>query len=72
MVRIANPGRGLEEAILERLEHLEIATPISKKWRKAFLRKYPYPIVFEETGAEYRIIALMHLRRRPTYWKDRR
>lgn len=39
--------------------------------RRLPLRRFPYSIVYELRGAEVRVIALAHQRRKPGYWKGR-
>jgi plasmid stabilization system protein ParE len=39
--------------------------------RRAFLRRFPYFIVFRERGSDIEIVAIAHGRRRPGFWKDR-
>jgi toxin ParE1/3/4 len=39
--------------------------------RRAHLGRFPYMIVFLEVDDEVRVLALMHARRRPGYWRRR-
>jgi plasmid stabilization system protein ParE len=39
--------------------------------RRMALRKFPYLLVFRETGDGVEVIAVAHARRRPGYWKSR-
>lgn len=39
--------------------------------RTALLRKFPYLVVFRQSGAGLQIVAVAHGRRRPGYWRDR-
>lgn len=39
--------------------------------RRMLLRRYPFGIVFRETGGRLEIIAVAHGRRRPGYWRER-
>jgi plasmid stabilization system protein ParE len=41
------------------------------KTRRAVLHKFPYLIVFRESKEGIEIIAVVHGRRRPGYWRDR-
>ena len=36
-----------------------------------FSRRFPYGFVFVASAAEVRILAVMHLHRRPAYWVER-
>ena len=48
-----------------------IGAPVSKDTRGAFLRRFPYTVIYGEAGDELLIVAVAHHRRRPGYWKDR-
>jgi plasmid stabilization system protein ParE len=39
--------------------------------RKVRVEDFPYAVVYRVEGRELRIIAVMHLHRRPGYWRDR-
>jgi len=39
--------------------------------RRVFVQTFPYAVVFVDAGDEFIIVAVMHLRRRPGYWKKR-
>lgn len=39
--------------------------------REAFLKRFPYRVVFVELPEEIRVVALAHKRRRPGYWRHR-
>lgn len=39
--------------------------------RRCLTRTFPFGILFRETEVRIEIIAVMHLRRRPGYWKER-
>ena len=39
--------------------------------RRLVLPRFPYLVVFRETGAGVEILAVAHGRRRPGYWRDR-
>jgi plasmid stabilization system protein ParE len=49
----------------------EIGHRFSKRLRRVLIRRFPYGLLYcVEAGAIF-IIAVMHLRRRPGYWKGR-
>jgi plasmid stabilization system protein ParE len=53
-------------------EHPEIGTPIWSTGRRFLLDRFPYAIVYRVLEDEVvRILAVMHLRRRPGYWHRR-
>jgi plasmid stabilization system protein ParE len=39
--------------------------------RRIFVRRFPYAVVFMDSGEELRVIAVAHLKRRPGYWVSR-
>ena len=39
--------------------------------RRAMLRRFPWSLVFRETASGLEIIAVVHSRRRPGYWRSR-
>ena len=39
--------------------------------RAAFVRKFPYKIVYFDLPEVVRVLAFAHLRREPLYWRDR-
>ncbi len=58
-------------AIHSILEHPQAWTSLSKHTRRCLLRRFPYGVIYQVTGDEIRIIAIMHLNRKPGYWQDR-
>lgn len=45
--------------------------PLSEVVRRCRLTSFPYGIIYRITADEIRILAIMHHRREPTYWRDR-
>ena len=41
------------------------------KWRRILLRRFPFGIVYGVMGNQIVIVAIMHTKRKPGYWKDR-
>ena len=39
--------------------------------RRFFVRRFPYAVIYRPTSTVIQIIAVMHLRRDPDYWKNR-
>jgi plasmid stabilization system protein ParE len=40
--------------------------------RQCLTRTFPFGILFRDTSSHIEIIAVMHLRREPGYWKERK
>lgn len=71
------PGLGLrfsEEvyAGIERIrEHPSAWATIDAKTRRCLTSRFPYGIIYRIVDDMIRIMAVMHLRGKPDYWKDR-
>jgi toxin ParE1/3/4 len=39
--------------------------------RRALARKFPYPVVYLDESDRVWIVAVMHAKRRPGYWRER-
>jgi plasmid stabilization system protein ParE len=48
-----------------------LGLPIDLEVRRAFLRRFPYALVYYEMAGEVRVLAVAHTSRRPGYWLDR-
>ncbi len=46
-------------------------TRLSKKVRRCRTNRFPYGVVYHQKGEELFILAVMHLSRKPNYWKNR-
>jgi plasmid stabilization system protein ParE len=59
-------------AAIERICEYPFAwTKIDTKTRRCLTSKFPYGILYRIAEDEIHIMAVMHLNRKPTYWKDR-
>lgn len=73
------PGLGqdftkkLNSAIDKILQHPELwpVMPRTKQARRHRMKRFPYGVVYKVKADHSRILAIMHLRRRPGYWKNR-
>ena len=43
----------------------------TQKIRRFFVHRFPYAVIYRLTSSAIQIIAVMHLRRHPDYWKKR-
>ena len=46
-------------------------TTISKNARRILVNRFPYGIIYQVSGEEILIVAVMHSSREPNYWKGR-
>lgn len=71
------PGLGLEfaaevqTAVAFAFAHPEAGTPVSDRFRRVVVRRFPYSVVYRSKGDRIYIIAVAHQRRHPNYWNDR-
>ena len=77
-LRAANPqaavdfqGR-LDEAVADLAESAHSWPAVRGESRQRRLTQFPYVLVYRLRGDVVSIGAVMHLRRRPGYWEDRR
>ncbi len=61
----------LEDVLLRVRKHPGIYRMVESDVRKCRLPRFPYGIIFRERGDFVEVIALMHLRKSPGYWKSR-
>ena len=52
-------------------EHPEAATLNRGKVRRRLVKRFPFGILYVNDPEEIVIVAVMHLRRRPGYWRGR-
>jgi plasmid stabilization system protein ParE len=61
----------LRDAIDRIAERPELAPPFDGDVRRSLLRGYPYGVLYEVGPEAVVVLAIMHLRRAPGYWRDR-
>jgi len=60
------------EKTLERIiKHPDAWNSISKNTRQCRCKRFPFAIIYQIKSDEIVIVAIMHLNREPTYWKNR-
>lgn len=52
--------------------HPDIGTAVRTAVRRVLLRRFPYSILYDVTGETVLVLALMHHRRSPERWAERR
>jgi plasmid stabilization system protein ParE len=73
----SEPGLGFKfsgevlSAIYRICEHPQAWTEIDAQTRRCLTQKFPYGILYRIVENEILIMAVMHLHRKPDYWKER-
>lgn len=52
-------------------QHPEAWPDISGQVRRCLLNRFPFGLLFRIEADRYYVLAVMHLRREPNYWKNR-
>lgn len=61
----------VEEAVEQMSRTPERFRRFDGEMRKVRVEDFPYAVIYHMDDRELRIIAIMHLHRRPGYWRDR-
>ena len=61
----------MEQALAVILEAPERWPMYVSNWRRVLLRRFPFGVVYGMRDGAIVIIAIMHMKRRPGYWKNR-
>jgi plasmid stabilization system protein ParE len=71
------PGLGYDfakevaDTIARILRYPEAWTKLSKRTRRCRTKRFPYGVFYQITGDKILIVAVGHLRREPSYWRNR-
>lgn len=71
------PGLGYDfakevaDTIARILRYPEAWTKLSKRTRRCRTKRFLYGIVYQIRGDKVLVVAVSHLRRKPSYWRDR-
>lgn len=71
------PGLGAEfatevQTAIDRILQLPLACPrISPRCRRCRVARFPYGVIYQIRPNQIVIVAVMHLRRDPSYWRER-
>jgi toxin ParE1/3/4 len=73
-----SPGLGTDfsfevySAIKQIIAHPDAWTVIEDEIRRILLKRFPFGLLYTKILDEIHILAVMHLRRDPDYWKQRK
>ncbi|GKT10532.1 type II toxin-antitoxin system RelE/ParE family toxin [Desulforhabdus sp. TSK] len=63
---------GEVHAAIENICRFPLAwSPFSKNTRRCLLKRFPYGVVYQPKDDQIIVIAVMHLNRKPNYWRRR-
>ena len=72
-----SPGLGsrladaADEALQDISDHPQLFHLIAPNYRQKLLQRFPFAFIYRIDADEIVVVAFMHLRRRPGYWKER-
>ncbi|MDI6734897.1 MAG: type II toxin-antitoxin system RelE/ParE family toxin [bacterium] len=61
----------VDRAINTILQFPEAWSPYTNETRRFLLHRFPFAIVYRHTNDKIQVFAIMHLHRKPNYWKGR-
>ncbi|MCP5048484.1 MAG: type II toxin-antitoxin system RelE/ParE family toxin [bacterium] len=64
-------AKEVKNTIQRIIQHPEVCTELSQRTRRCRTKRFPYGVVYQIRDDTILIIAIMHLRREPNYWKSR-
>lgn len=50
---------------------VELPNLEGREFHQKMLRRFPYKIIYEVRASEVLVVAIAHVRRKPSYWVDR-
>ncbi len=72
VVGLGRTMAGELRSALERItEFLRSGSPDGDDLRKVFLDRFPFTLVYRANQGEIEVLAVMHQRQRPGYWRTR-
>jgi plasmid stabilization system protein ParE len=72
-----SPGLGYEfadeiyQTIHRIIENPDAWHPLSKRTRRCLAHRFPFAVVYQKRDQHIFVIAVMHLKRDPEFWKSR-
>jgi plasmid stabilization system protein ParE len=64
-------AKEVADTIARILRYPEAWTKLSKRTRRCRTKRFPYGVFYQITGDKILIVAVGHLRREPSYWRNR-
>jgi plasmid stabilization system protein ParE len=68
-------GRRFLEAVSDAIHHIQahpsLYRRISDSWRQCRVPRFPFGIIYRLKDRRIQVVAVMHLHRKPGYWRDR-
>jgi plasmid stabilization system protein ParE len=64
-------AKEVADTIARILRYPEAWTKLSKRTRRCRTKRFPYGVVYQTRGDKILIVAVGHLRREPSYWRNR-
>lgn len=74
---VEQPGLGdafisdVERCVAAIVDQPLSGTPVTETIRRRLRQRFPYAVLYRLTSSHLRVLAMMHLRRRPGYWVGR-
>jgi len=60
-----------ELAVMDLATHPESWTVVRAPIRRRLIRRFPFGLLYRDDPEEIVVLAVMHLRRQPDYWRNR-
>jgi plasmid stabilization system protein ParE len=61
----------VEQTVLDLIHYPVAWAPVHGIWRRALVKGFPYGVIYRKDDEGVYISAVMHLHRRPDYWRNR-
>jgi plasmid stabilization system protein ParE len=64
-------GRAIDRAVTRIAQAPLMWTPLTKRIRRCLVDQFPYALIYRAGNDSVEVLAVMHQRRRPGYWRGR-
>jgi plasmid stabilization system protein ParE len=61
----------VSDAVDRLMAHPSIGLEVRSSLRRYVLKRFPYSLIYRPTADQILILAVMHHKRKPEYWRDR-